>query len=237
MSLLFSTCLMKWRLCIAIAEPQQSYPAANQKQTQMRRSVRVGPRWPIRDPSWFGAAFVGMVVTRARGEYLFFLGALASRSMLYSSARVAYWSIAVFTILVLRDVRHRQAALELVQGREGGGHAHTSCFGKFRFVERHRAGDIDGWRPLSVRDRLGVCERCIRNCCIRVDSLHVLEHAGQAVVGHGRREPSFRVPLLHARDAGCLDVQPLVLEAIPLDAEPLDGAPVDDLGFDLAFPA
>ena len=28
MSLLFSTGLMKWRLCIAIAEPQQSYPAA-----------------------------------------------------------------------------------------------------------------------------------------------------------------------------------------------------------------
>ena len=27
MSLLFSTGLMKWRLCIAIAEPQQSYPA------------------------------------------------------------------------------------------------------------------------------------------------------------------------------------------------------------------
>ena len=35
MSLLFSTCLMKWRLCIAIAEPRQSYPAAKkQKQTQ-----------------------------------------------------------------------------------------------------------------------------------------------------------------------------------------------------------
>ena len=59
MSLLFSTCLMKWRLCIAIAEPQQSYPAAKkQKQTQIRRSVRVDPRWPVRDPSWSGAAFL-----------------------------------------------------------------------------------------------------------------------------------------------------------------------------------
>ena len=76
MSLLFSTGLMKWRLCIAIAEPQQSYPAAKkpetdadtardtafgpsrpeipakkQKQTQIRRSVRVDPRWPVHDPS------------------------------------------------------------------------------------------------------------------------------------------------------------------------------------------
>ena len=34
MSLLFSTCLMKWRLCIAIAEPQQSYhPAAKKTET------------------------------------------------------------------------------------------------------------------------------------------------------------------------------------------------------------
>ena len=40
MSLLFSTGLMKWRLCIAIAEPQQSYPAAKcQKQTQIRRDA------------------------------------------------------------------------------------------------------------------------------------------------------------------------------------------------------
>ena len=31
MSLLFSTGLMKWRLCIAIAEPQQSYPAAKKQ--------------------------------------------------------------------------------------------------------------------------------------------------------------------------------------------------------------
>ena len=31
MSLLFSTGLMKWRLCIAIAEPQQSYPAAKKR--------------------------------------------------------------------------------------------------------------------------------------------------------------------------------------------------------------
>ena len=33
MSLLFSTGLMKWRLCIAIAEPQQSYPAAKKPET------------------------------------------------------------------------------------------------------------------------------------------------------------------------------------------------------------
>ena len=33
MSLLFSTGLMKWRLCIAIAEPQQSYAAAKKTET------------------------------------------------------------------------------------------------------------------------------------------------------------------------------------------------------------
>ena len=37
MSLLFSTGLMKWRLCIAIAEPQQSYPAAKTETDALRQ--------------------------------------------------------------------------------------------------------------------------------------------------------------------------------------------------------
>ena len=38
MSLLFSTGLMKWRLCIAIAEPQQSYHPAAKKNRNRRRN-------------------------------------------------------------------------------------------------------------------------------------------------------------------------------------------------------
>ena len=40
MSLLFSTCLMKWRLCIAIAEPQQSYHPAAKKQKQTQKQTQ-----------------------------------------------------------------------------------------------------------------------------------------------------------------------------------------------------
>jgi hypothetical protein len=40
-----------------------------------------------------------VVVTRARGEYLFFLGALALAIDALFIGTVAYWSIAVFTKL------------------------------------------------------------------------------------------------------------------------------------------
>ena len=48
MSLLFSTGLMKWRLCIAIAEPQQSYPAAKKPETDAdtARDTAFGPSRP-----------------------------------------------------------------------------------------------------------------------------------------------------------------------------------------------